>query len=65
MSRARAGACAAAVSAINGGQNLLAAVAFNGLTHGTLAMTQVNQAHSLATALDQYNNDNTLLCAAQ
>ncbi len=60
-----AGVCPAAVRAINDGQSLLAAIAFNGLTHNAMSATQVNQAHSLATALDQYNNDNTLLCAAQ
>jgi hypothetical protein len=61
--QAGAGVCPAAVTAINNGQSLLAAVAFNGLTHGTMSTTQVNRARSLATALDNYNNDNTLLCA--
>jgi hypothetical protein len=63
--QAAAGLCPAAVTAINDAQSLLVAVGFNGLTHGTMSTTQVNQAHSLATALDRYNNDNTLLCSAQ
>ena len=62
--QAGARVCPAAVSAINDAQSVLAAVAFNGLTHGTMTTVQANRAHSLATALDQYNNDNTLLCAA-
>jgi hypothetical protein len=63
--QAAAGVCPAAVNAINDAQSLLVAVGFNGLTHGTMSTTQVNQAHSLETALDRYNNDNTLLCTAQ
>jgi hypothetical protein len=62
--QAGAGVCPAAVTAINNAQKLLATVAFNGLTHGAMSTTQVNQANSLATTLDKYNNDNTLLCAA-
>jgi hypothetical protein len=63
--QAGAGVCPAAVSAINDAQSLLTAVAFNGLAHTTMSTTQAKQAQSLATALDRYNNDNTLLCGGR
>jgi hypothetical protein len=56
---AGAGSCPSAVSAINDGQTLLAAVHFNGITHDKLSATQASQANALATTLDKYNN-NTL-----
>jgi uncharacterized repeat protein (TIGR01451 family) len=57
---AGAGSCPAAVSAINDGQTLLAAVHFNGVTHDKLSAAQATQATGLATTLDRYNNN--LLC---
>jgi uncharacterized repeat protein (TIGR01451 family) len=57
---AGAGSCAAAVSAINDAQTLLASIHFNGITHDKLSAAQATQANSLATTLDRYNND--LLC---
>jgi hypothetical protein len=57
---AGAGSCPAAVSAINNGQTLLAAIHFNGITHDKLSAAQATQATALATTLDRYNNN--LLC---
>ena len=45
---AGAGSCPAAVSAINGGQALLAAIHFNGITHDKMSAAQSSQANSLA-----------------
>jgi CSLREA domain-containing protein len=52
--------CPSATSAINDGQTLLAAIHFNGITHDKLSPAQATQANSLATTLDDYNNN--LLC---
>jgi uncharacterized repeat protein (TIGR01451 family) len=57
---AGAGSCPAAVTAINDGQTLLAAVHFDGITHDRLTTAQATQANALATTLDRYNNN--LLC---
>ena len=57
---AGAGTCPAAVTAINAAQALLDAINFNGITHETMTTAQKNQANSLATTLDRYNNN--LLC---
>ena len=57
---AGAGACPAAVSAINTAQTLLAAVHFNGASHDKLSNAQATQSNTLATSLDRYNNN--LLC---
>jgi hypothetical protein len=57
---AGAGSCPAAVSGINDGQTLLAAVHFNGVTHDKLSAAQATRATALATTLDRYNNN--LLC---
>jgi len=54
---ADAGACPAAVAAINEGQALLDAVNFDGVTHLTLTKAQAIQANNLATTLDRYNNN--------
>jgi hypothetical protein len=54
---AGAGACPAAVSAINDAQTLLAAIHFNGITHDAMTAAQIAQAHTLATTLDNYNNN--------
>jgi parallel beta helix pectate lyase-like protein len=54
---AGAGACPAAVTAINDAQALLDAVNFNGNTHLNMTTAQRNLANSLATTLDRYNND--------
>jgi hypothetical protein len=50
-----------ATTAINSAQALLAAIHFNGITHDTMTAAQKQQALSLATTLDRYNN-NTLVC---
>jgi len=55
--QAGAGVCPAAVTAINAAQALLAAIHFNGSTHDTMTAAQISQANSLATTLDQYNNN--------
>ena len=57
---AGAGSCPAAVTAINDGQTLLAAVHFNGISHDKLTAVQVTRANTLASTLDRYNNN--LLC---
>jgi hypothetical protein len=57
---AGAGTCPPAVTAINTAQSLLNAINFNGITHVTMSTAQKNQANSLATTLDRYNNN--LLC---
>jgi hypothetical protein len=57
---AGAGTCPAAVTAINAAQALLDAINFDGITHATMTTAQKNQANSLATTLDRYNNN--LLC---
>jgi len=62
--QAGAGVCPAAVTAINNGQALLVAIGFNGTSHANMTAAQTNQANALAVTLDQYNNDNTTLCAA-
>jgi hypothetical protein len=54
---AGAGSCPAAVTAINDGQALLAALHFNGITHDKLSAAQATQANTLATTLDSYNNN--------
>ena len=56
---AGAGACPAAVTAINSAQALLDTINFNGKTHTNMSTAQKNLANSLATTLDRYNN-NTL-----
>ncbi len=61
--QAGAGVCPAAVTAINAAQSLLDLINFNGIAHATMTSAQVTQANSLAGTLDQYNNDNTLLCS--
>jgi hypothetical protein len=57
---AGAGTCPAAVTAINAAQALLDAINFDGITHATMTTAHKNQANSLATTLDRYNNN--LLC---
>jgi hypothetical protein len=57
---AGAGTCPAAVSAINDGQALLAAVHFDGIAHDRLTAAQSTAANALAATLDLY--DNNLLC---
>ena len=57
---AGAGACAAASTAINNAQALLASVHFTGVKHDNLSASQASQANSLANTLDRYNNN--LLC---
>jgi hypothetical protein len=61
---AGAGVCPLAITAINDAQALLAAIAFNGNTHGAMSAAQIALANSLASTLDRYNNDNTALCSA-
>jgi hypothetical protein len=58
---AGAGVSPCAVTAINAAQALLDLINFNGVTHNNMTPSQVAQANSLATTLDQYNN-NTLVC---
>ncbi|MGH8431285.1 MAG: hypothetical protein ACREUF_12860, partial [Solimonas sp.] len=55
--RAGAAVCGAAVNAINGGQDLLALLLFDGITHKTLTAAQAIDANSYATTLDRYNNN--------
>lgn len=55
--QAGAGVCGAAVSAINNAQTLLAAIHFNGITHDKMIVAQTTQANTLATTLDNYNNN--------
>jgi len=57
---AGAGACPAAVTAINQGQALLGAIHFDGKTHLKMSTAQLTQANGFAATLDKYNND--LLC---
>jgi len=54
---AGAGACSAAMTAINSAQSLLTSVNFNGNTHTKLTAAQTSLANSLATTLDRYNNN--------
>jgi len=54
---AGAGACTAAVKAMTDAQALLTAINFNGNTHTKLTAAQTSQANSLATTLDNYNNN--------
>jgi hypothetical protein len=55
-----AATCAAATSAINQAHALLLKYNFDGNTHTKLSASDVNLAHTLASKLDQYNNN--LLC---
>jgi len=55
-----AGKCSAAVNAVNQAQALLAAINFNGIKHDKMSSTQITLANSLATTLDNYNNN--ILC---
>jgi hypothetical protein len=57
---AGAGTCPAAVTAINAAQALLDGINFDGITHATMTTAQKNDANSLATTLDRYNNN--VLC---
>src|SRR5262249_38417460 len=56
---AGAGVCPAATTAITNGQALLDAINFDGNNHKTMSASQKNQANSIASTLDQFNN-NTL-----
>ncbi|MGN6607628.1 MAG: hypothetical protein ACTHMS_11555 [Jatrophihabitans sp.] len=59
--QAGAGACGAAVTAINQAHALLVKYGFNGNSYSPkLASADATLANSLATSLDKYNND--LLC---
>ena len=55
-----AATCSAATSAIHQAHQLLSKYHFNGNTHWPLSAADVNLAHTLASKLDQYNNN--LLC---
>jgi hypothetical protein len=57
---AGAGVCPAAENAIKSAQSLLEAISFNGLTHKPMTSSQITQARSLETTLNNYNNN--LLC---
>jgi len=52
--------CPAAVTDINDAQALLDAVNFDGIKHDKMSTAQINQANSLAAALDRYYNN--VLC---
>jgi hypothetical protein len=51
--------CAEVTTAISQAQALLDAIDFNGITHKPLTAGQRTQANQLATALDNYNNNQT------